>query len=83
MDRPPSQESTLTDTSIHDSLFSNLSTTESAITEPAQTSTEVLPWDGIPLKGEGTTALPGISFSPVPDPVRESQLLCGTGVAPS
>ena len=73
MKRPPSQESTLTDTSLPDSLFSKLSEAseaESHITEPPRTSADV-PARASCSKGESTDALPDIFFSPALDRIRE------------
>ena len=73
MKRPPSQESTLTNTSLPDSLFTKLSEAseaESNITEPPRTSADVLAWANC-SKGESTDALPDIFFSPALDRIRE------------
>ena len=66
--RPPSQESTLTDTSSPDSLFFKLSKALEAeihITEPPRTSSDALARVSC-SKGESTDALPDIFFSPAP-----------------
>lgn len=73
MGRPSSQDSTLTDTSLPDSLFSNLSGSSVAgsyITELLRTSTDALPLASC-LKGESVDALPDILFGPAWDPIRE------------
>jgi len=70
MDRPPSQGSTLTDTSTRDSLFSKLSGAESSVTELAQTSTEALAQASHSKDGK-TDDFPDSFFSRVPDHVRE------------
>ncbi|KAF9648265.1 kinase-like protein [Thelephora ganbajun] len=76
MERPPSQESTLTDTSTPDSLFSKLSEAseaESSIAEPARASTDVLARDSY-TKGGSSDDLPAPFFSPASDHVAHFQL---------
>ena len=82
MDRSPSEGSTLTNASMHDSLFSKLSEAESSITEPAQTSTEALA-SGVYSKGGSADALPDILFGPASDPARELKHPTGTTITPS
>ena len=62
MERPPSQESTLTDVSLSDSLFSKLS-------ENSEAESHVV--ELLPTKAESAGALPDTPFSPVLDHVRE------------
>jgi len=76
MDRPPSQGSTLTDTSAHDSLFSKLSEAESSITESDQTSIDALVPD-VHSKGGSTDTLP--DFPPGPASDNASNFLATTG----
>jgi len=80
--RSPSQDSTLTDSSLPDSLFSKLSEAESHITEPPVTSTDAL----APVscsKGESTDALSDILFSPALNPpIRELKHPAHTAIAP-
>ena len=79
MDRPPSQGSTLTDTSAHDSLFSKLSEAESSITEPDRTSIDALASDSH-SKGESTDTLPDILSGLTSDPACKLRYL--SGIAP-
>jgi len=75
MRRPPSQESTLTDASFPDSLFSGLSEASEAethVTEPLRTSTDA-PTRVSCSKGESADALPDIFFNPTLDHIRESK----------
>jgi hypothetical protein len=73
MERPPSLDSTLTDTSLPDSLFSKLS--EASEAESHITGTPLKSIDALVRvscsKGESTDALPDILFSPVLDHIRE------------
>jgi len=78
VDRPPSQESTLTDTSTSDSLFSKLSAAESSATEPSKTSTDALGW-GSRSKGDDARALTNILFG---HPPRKLKHQFYTAVAP-
>lgn len=70
MERPPSQGSTHTETSLPDSLFSKLSETGTHITESPRTSTEALGRDSF-SKDESSAIIPDISLSPASGRVRE------------
>jgi len=78
MERPPSQESTLTDVSFPDSLFSKHSEdknsgdseAESHVTELPRTNADALARISC-SKAESTNDLPDIIFNPVFDHVRE------------
>ena len=73
MERPPSQESTLTDVSFPDSLFTKFSEdseAETHVIEMSPTNADALPRISC-SKAESTDALPDILFGPVLDQVRE------------
>ena len=89
MDRHPSQES---DTSLPESLFSNLSVAETSITEPDRTSTYAIAED-IEAKGGDPEDAPAFLFEQAPedapaflfeqaDYARELKHLYSTATAP-